>query len=155
MSLNLESENASPNRGGRPTKFNAERAERAITLAGQGARRDEIAKAVGVGMRTLANWLAVSQSETDSLFSHKFRQAEEKAKRRRFRTKLARRTLQAQVRWQEFRHRDQRRYWMNRLGPVEFWRRRLAWFERRELTELPGYDRALAAYEAAKQAATA
>lgn len=120
----------------RPTKFNAERGRIIIEAVAKGQARKAAAEAAGVGLRTLADWLArgrASDPATDDLAEWVlwFEAAERVASRRRRNARIERERIAAAERWQRFKA-ARERWWMEQLGPVEFWKRRVGWLAANE-----------------------
>lgn len=147
---NVSQADGAPKRGiGRPSKFNAIVAAQAIWMAERGASRLKIAQELRIGQRTFDDWLADPRKAD---FAKRFRDAEARAWRSRCYLRSAIERRKARASWAKFRD-GQEGYWLKRLGPVEFWRRRVAWFERRNLERVPSYGRACAELKRAMERA--
>jgi hypothetical protein len=115
----------------RPTKFNPDRGRELIQHIVAGESRREAAEASGVSSRTLATWLARGRAGVPPFaeWVHEFQAAERRAGMGpRGVCRLRERTEphDSKERWQRFK--AQRIAWhLERLGPLEFWRRRLDW----------------------------
>jgi hypothetical protein len=109
---------------GRPSKFDRERADRAITLAGRGWPSTRIAPAIGVARRSLITWIARGRSG-EAPYAAWLMRYEASADTARVRRAEAA-AVRARRHLLEFKWRKQE-YWLNKLGPREYWRRRVAW----------------------------
>jgi hypothetical protein len=95
-------------------------------LAGQGRRAS--AAAAGVGLRTLAEWLAKKRAGDRALaeWVRQVEAAEQVVNRRRWDARWDRETAAAKERWQRFKaYREA--WYLDQFGSCEFWRRRLQW----------------------------
>jgi hypothetical protein len=115
----------------RPSKFSPERGRVIVGAVASGADRKAAAEAAGVGLRTLAEWLArgrASDPATDDLaeWVELFEAAKRVARRRRARVRHERERAEAVERWQRFKA-ARERWWKDQLGECEFWRLRLVW----------------------------
>ncbi|MEW4568520.1 hypothetical protein AB1L88_11705 [Tautonia sp. JC769] len=121
-----------PNRGGRPTKFSAELGETIIDLLRQSVPRREIAARVGVGWRTLQEWLRRGRAgeEGFSTWAERFDLVAGLIREQRIEESWQRQEAESKERWQRFKAARQR-WWLERLGPCEYWRRRLGWLASR------------------------
>jgi hypothetical protein len=122
--------NASPDRhpGGRPTRFGFDLGVELLGGLDQDLNRREIAARSGIGLRTLTEWIRRGRrGETRfAWFASAWDQQERARRRIRFRIKAAASQAAGRRRWREFA--DSREAWRKeKLGPREFWRRRLKW----------------------------
>ena len=113
---------------GRPTRFSQDLAMELICLVGDGMTRKAGAARVGIGGRTLHDWQArgkrgeaLPEPDRDDMDA-----AADRARRRRCREAWKRYDVRAKERWREFKH-SRERWWLDRLGPEEFYTRRLNW----------------------------
>jgi hypothetical protein len=120
----------SPNPPGRPTKFNAALGRDLVRLAGSEDHptRIAVARGAGIGVQTLYDWLALGRAGREPLvaWAKAFLAAESEARSARRTESAARREARDRARWQAFRQ-AREGWWLERLGPIEFWRRRLEW----------------------------
>jgi hypothetical protein len=117
-------------RGGRPTKFNPDRARRAVVLARASERRIWIARAIGVSKRTLQEWIRRGRAG-DPVFAdwaEAFDRATEWGRRRSLRLRYAAEADERRRSWQRFRMARQA-WWYEKLGPNRFWLGRAVWLE--------------------------
>jgi hypothetical protein len=130
----------------RPSKFAPELARRAVALAAAGSSHRTIAREIGLGRRTLADWLARGRSggEPFAAFAVAFDQAGADAQRARAEARAARRKAEGKARWQAFKA-DRQCWWKARVGDPEFWSRRLEWLLDRGKTA--AFDRTVARLE--------
>ena len=113
----------------RPSKFTAAKAETILAAILEGASQAEAARRAGVGRRTIQEWLAKGRAETSGpfwSFAFRFGRRSRMAHRRKLRTSWARYHARKAESWQRFRS-SREGWWMERLGPRLFWRRRLEW----------------------------
>jgi hypothetical protein len=109
---------------GRPSKFDRDRADRAVMLAGRGWPSTRIAPALGVTRGTLAAWAARGRSG-EAPYAAWLMQYEEAADTARVRRAEAA-AVRARRHLLEYKRRKQV-YWLNKLGAREYWRRRAVW----------------------------
>jgi hypothetical protein len=112
----------------RPSKFNDEAAGAILNvLSGCGSRRDACEMA-GVSTRTLDRWLAKGRKGVEPFVG--FVAQVEVHERRNRRIRLAHSCLRLMARnresWLRFKEARQR-WWLERLGPEEYWARRIRW----------------------------
>jgi hypothetical protein len=127
----------------RPTKFDAAKGRSAILLALGGEPQQWIARGVGVSHRTLQYWIARGR-DGDPAFAEwagEFDEAAERGRRRKFDLNCQRRIAKDKERWQAFKA-SREAWWLERLGPLEFWRRRLRWLAEKGYDD--AYGRAIA-----------
>jgi hypothetical protein len=127
----------------RPTQFNAEQGWMIIQAIDEGRGRVEAARAAGIGLRTLAEWLAKGKAG-DPAFAEwvsEFKAAERFANRLRCNASWARERARSRERYQRFKA-ARVQWWLDQLGPCEFWSRRLDWLADRGMTE--AYDATVA-----------
>ena len=119
-------------RGGRPTKFSPELGAEILRLLAAGRSRAEIAEAVGIGKRSLQDWLARGRDGEPpfAAWADRFDATMEVVRRRRIRANWQRYDAASKERWQRFKA-AREEWWKERLGPAEFWTRRLAWLASR------------------------
>jgi len=124
----------------RPSKFDSDRGRVILGALIEGRGRRAAAESAGVGLRTLAGWLARGRAG-DPAFSEWARLvgvAEGVANRGRCDARYERETAAAKERWRRFK--AAREAWhLDKLGPSLFWSRRLKWLAAR------GHTRAFAA----------
>jgi hypothetical protein len=86
------------------------------------------AMTAGVGLRTLAEWLAKGRAGDPALagWVREIEAAERLADRRRLHARRDRELAAAKERWQRFKA-GREQWWLEQLGEVEFWRRRVGW----------------------------
>jgi hypothetical protein len=115
---------------GRPSKFNAELGRELVRLAlsGDHPNRVTIARAAGIGTRTLHEWLAAGRDgrETFAGWVETFEEAEAEARGIRRARRRERREERDKARWLAFRA-SRADWWLRKLGPARFWSRRLQW----------------------------
>lgn len=112
----------------RPSKFNLERGRVIVEALATGQSRPAAAKAAGIGFRTLGDWIARGRSG-DPAFGAWLRQldaAETCSKQRRVEAWWDRYRVSSKERWQRFRA-SREAWWLEQLGPLEFWKRRVGW----------------------------
>src|SRR5262245_19383860 len=127
-------------RGGRPTKFTAELGREILALTRQGVSRKVIAGQVGVGLRTLQAWLAKGRAGDPPLrdWAEQVTKAWLRAHQEHIWSTIPKRRAEGRDRWLRFRA-SREAWWLERLGPVEFWRRRLNWL----VSKGPSHEAAL------------
>jgi hypothetical protein len=130
----------------RPTKFNTELGIQILMLLDDGLSRRRIAAAVGVSLRTLQTWLARGRGGLPSMqrWASSFDRDTVVRRRISFARYLHRLAIRDRKRWRLFRA-ARERWWLDRLGPVEFWKRRIAWHLNHGNTQ--GVEHALAELE--------
>jgi hypothetical protein len=112
----------------RPTKFNPDRARIIVRVIREGGGRDCATMMAGVGLRTLAEWLAKGRAGDPALVEwvKEFEAAEQTERERRCAWQYEQESVKAKERYQRFK--AQRLQWhLDQLGPREFWSRRLHW----------------------------
>lgn len=119
-------------KGGRPTKFSAELGDEIIRLLASGVPRPEVASRLGIGRRSLQEWLRRGRAgePTFAAWAERLDRVAALMHRQRVRATWDRYEAESKERWQRFK-RAREEYWMERLGPLEFWSRRLAWLASR------------------------
>lgn len=133
---------------GRPTKFSDHLADGIADLVSADATRAEACATVGIGVRTLATWINRGwngEPPYADWFEH-FAACEQRSRRRRFNLQARKERALARARYRQYRD-ARERWWLEQLGPVEFWRRRLDWARSR------GNDTVAARAEAELEAA--
>jgi hypothetical protein len=127
---------------GRPSLFTPERARAALALAGGDSLR-WVAFAAGVSRRTLQAWLERGRrgDPAYAAWAEEFDRRAERTRLARNRAWWNRYRAEARARYQRFR-RERVQWWLDRLGPEEFWRRRLRWLAAHGQTQ--AYERTLA-----------
>jgi hypothetical protein len=132
---------------GRPTRFTPDLAIELICLVDDGMSRKAAAARVGIGERTLHDWQARGRrgDPTFQFWMSELEAAAVRASRRRCREAWRRYDANAKQRWREFKH-SRERWWLDRLGPEEFYRRRLNWLA--EHGKWEAYGRLVMALEA-------
>ncbi len=124
----------------RPSKFNPDRGRVIVAALLDGQPRRASAAAAGVGLRTLAAWLARGRAGDPALaeWVRQAAAAERAAGDRRRAALRERYDAAAKERWRRFK--AARESWcIEQVGPVAFWSRRLQWLAAN------GKDRAYAA----------
>lgn len=118
---------------GRPTKFDADRAAEALRAAGSDSL-EWVARGCKVGRRTLQSWLARGRAGEEPFagWARAFDARASRVREARMRAYWTRYYARSRMRWRRFRD-SREAWWLARLGPEEFRRRRLAWLERRGL----------------------
>lgn len=116
----------------RPTKFTPEISEAILRHLAEGRSRRATVEALGIGRRTLQDWLHRGRAgePTFAAWVERFDHAAEIRRRSRVRASWERYDAESKQRWQQFRAARQR-WWLERLGPCEYWRRRLVWLAER------------------------
>lgn len=112
----------------RPSKFSPARAHSAVLLAKAGEPRQWIARGVGVGRRTLQEWIARGRAgeEPFAAWVKEMEAADRFAHRLRMDRHWERYDAAAKERWKKFKA-SREGWWLARLGPERFWERRWAW----------------------------
>lgn len=112
----------------RPTKFDPAKAERILALILAGTPRTRAATEAGLAVRTVQLWLARGRrgEKPFSAWSERLDEASDAVRRAKVRARYKREAVEAKDRWQAFKAARQR-WWLDRLGPVEFWSRRFEW----------------------------
>jgi hypothetical protein len=126
----------------RPTKFTPEIGEAILRHLAEGRSRRETVEALGIGRRTLQDWLRRGR-EGEPVFAEWAEEIErvvELARRRRSEESWERTEAESKRSWQRFKA-ARERWWLERLGPRAFWARRLAWLADRGRWE--AYDRTI------------
>jgi hypothetical protein len=133
-------------RGGRPTRFTFELEVELLGGLDEGLSLRQIAARNGIGLRTLVAWLARGRAGEPpyAWFAECWDQQARVRRLRRRVERLAAERAAARRRWREFAD-SREAWWKARLGPVEFWARRLRWLAERGLTA--AYERAVAELE--------
>ena len=116
----------------RPTKFSPEIGESILRHLGSGRSRRETVEALGIGRRTLQDWLRRGRDgePTFATWAERVDRVAELRRRKRVRASWARYEAESKERWKRFK-RAREEWWKERLGPIEFWSRRLAWLASR------------------------
>jgi hypothetical protein len=112
----------------RPTKFNPDRGQMIVEALRSGIGRRAAVGAAGVGLRTLAEWIAKGRAGNPAFrpWVVLLDEAEGVARRRRVDAEWARYRVEGRERWQRFRA-SREAWYLEKLGPVRFWSRRLRW----------------------------
>jgi len=124
---------------GRPSRFAQNQAIKLVCLVDDGMTRKAAAARVGIGERTLHDWQARGR-RGESAFQFwmtMLEAAADRARRRRCREAWKRYGAKAKERWKEFKQ-SRERWWLDRLGPEEFSKRRLNWLAERGKLEAYG-----------------
>ncbi|QDV34405.1 helix-turn-helix domain-containing protein [Tautonia plasticadhaerens] len=116
----------------RPTKFTPEIGESVLRHLASGRSRRETVEALGIGRRTLQDWLRRGRAGEPGLaaWAERVDRVATLMHRQRVRATWDRLEAESKERWMRFK-RAREEYWMERLGPLEFWSRRLAWLAER------------------------
>ncbi len=124
---------------GRPTRFTEDLAVELVCLVDDGMTRKTAAARVGIGERTLHDWQARGRRGEPAFhfWMTMLEAAVDRARRRRCREAWKRYDARAKERWREFKQ-SRERWWLDRLGPEEFYKRRLNWLAEREKWEAYG-----------------
>src|SRR5262245_10558711 len=110
---------------GRPSKFTLERAATIASLIAVGTSAEEAAAEVGIGPRTLHDWLARGRAGEPEYakFLKAYEVAVETAAERRGRIRAVKADGQPN------RRAKMKAWYRKKLGPAEYWRRRIRWHE--------------------------
>ncbi|QDV32355.1 helix-turn-helix domain-containing protein [Tautonia plasticadhaerens] len=116
----------------RPTKFSPEVGEEFLRLLAGGRSRSEATDALGIGRRTLQDWLRRGREgePTFAAWAERVDRVAALRRRGRIRASWDRYEAESKERWTRSK-RAREEYWKERLGPLEFWSRRLAWLAAR------------------------
>jgi len=117
----------------RPVKFDPALGGRLVVAIASGKSRLEASKDAGICIRTLQAWLARGKESQDGFatWAGEFCAAERECASKRRWVRYDRETEEAKARWKGFKE-ARSRWWLQRLGPVEFWRRRFEWLVSKE-----------------------
>lgn len=112
----------------RPSKLNAETMTAILDRIGAGASRVEAARAADLGARTLHEWISRGRAgeRPFDAFARAVDAETRRARGARCEANSERRKAAERERWQRFRA-SREAWYLARLGPAEFWRRRLVW----------------------------
>ena len=121
---------------GRPTRFNQALAVELVCLVDEGMTQKAAAAPVGIGERTLHDWQAWGRRGQLAFRSWVVMMdaAAQRARRRRIREFWKRHEARAKERWREFK-RSRERWWLDRLGPEDFYTLCLNWLAERGKSE--------------------
>jgi hypothetical protein len=112
----------------RPTKFNPDQGQVIVEALRSGLGRRAAVEAAGVGLRTLAEWIAKGRAGDPAFrpWVAQVDQAEGVARRRRVNAQWARYRIEGRERWKRF-GASREAWYLEKLGPARFWSRRLQW----------------------------
>jgi transposase-like protein len=112
----------------RPIKFDSSKARTALLLARAGETQREVARGAGVAPRTLQYWLTRGRSG-DPVFAEwaaEYDRLVNIIHRAKLQIMREKNMVESKARFQSFK-RSREAWWLKRLGPVEFYARRLDW----------------------------
>ena len=114
----------------RPTKYDPTIARLIVARVALGATRGEAADAAGIALRSVQYWLARGRSGEAPFdgFAERLDSAADQVRRAKVRARYGREIEISKERWQTFKA-SRERWWLDRLGPLAFWTRRLSWCE--------------------------
>jgi hypothetical protein len=127
----------------RPVKFDADTARLASLLKRDGFSNMIIARDCGISRRTLQGWLARGRAGAppSADFAREFDRAAETGRKRLWLIRFQRDMIRSRRSWRRFKA-ARELWWLERLGPERFWRRRLRWLAERG--HAAAYERTLA-----------
>jgi hypothetical protein len=117
---------------GRPNRFTYLVSEDLVWLVHGGLSLRAAAAEAGIGLRTVHDWLAAGRAGHPAFapWAARMAWALEKGRRRRLLLACLRDQARARASWQAFLA-GRETWWLERLGPCEFYRRRLEWLKAR------------------------
>lgn len=116
----------------RPTKYDPTIARLVVAHVALGATRGEAADAAGIALRSVQYWLARGRRGEAPFdgFAERLDSAADAVRRAKVRARYEREHEVSKERWQAFKA-SRERWYLDRLGPLAFWTRRLSWCEAR------------------------
>jgi hypothetical protein len=134
-------------RGGRPSVFDPSLGEAIVRMLAADVPRKTIAAKAGIALRTFQDWLRRGREGDPAYIA--FAAAFDRQAKANRQTRIARAwrryDARAKERWRAFKA-ARASWWFDRLGPREFWSRRLSWAITEGRTR--AVERALAELEA-------
>jgi hypothetical protein len=117
-----------PGKGGRPAPYDPAYADRVTHMLAAEFSRVEIAAGLGIGLRTLQDWLRRGRAGEPPYagFAAAFDIKAGEMRRIRCLIRAAKDREEGRERWRRFMA-GREEWWYDHLGPGEFWRRRLDW----------------------------
>jgi transposase len=112
----------------RPSQFDQRTGRLIIAHVAVGATRGEAADAAGVALRAIQYWLARGRRGEPPFeeFAARLDRAADRVRRAKVAASYERNAEISKGRWQVFKV-SRERWWLDHLGPFEFWARRYAW----------------------------
>jgi hypothetical protein len=131
---------------GRPTRFTFELGVELLGGLDLDLSRRQIATRNGIGLRTLCEWIRRGR-RGETLFAWFAQCWDQQARLQHLRRRAAKTAASMQAERRRYRKfaRSREAWWKERLGPREFWERRLQWLADRGMHD--AYDRAVAQLE--------